>query len=279
RGSLVKEFVEAADLLEARDIPIAQRIKTVRSGLKRNSALLRLAPDAARKPARRLERSINAVRNELGQVRDILAMAEALDDLKPGRKPQRRASDIQLIGKWRSWFSQRSGQSLLGRGIDRQAAILRKAARLAARLPRGCAEDQEIVDKFHRDYRRARRRMPNEANAEDTDGLHRFRRAVIDHRYELELLLPGASERVDELEALRRSLGAIQDLEMLKDAICERSDGMDSDRLWKLADRRQHSRARKAIRLAAPLFDKKTRRLWPENPIFYGTVAMPAHAR
>jgi CHAD domain-containing protein len=272
RDALVHDLFASANLLCSDELSLQNRIKLVRSGLKRSQAMLRLAPASIRAGCRKLEEQLHGARRDLGDARDAQAVLEALDDLRPGRSSKRRSADRTLIRDWRSWLAldqARTLRTLSGSTLARETARLRMTARSLAKRPLRYASDQDIVELFRSDYRRARKHMPCAHAARRPQDLHRFRQAVIDHRYQLEFLLPVASERIKALEKLRRLLGAFQDLEMLKCAIDEREDGPDPDRLQRLVRRRQRQRLNGAVRVACLLFDGKAKDMWPRDPIFY----------
>jgi CHAD domain-containing protein len=277
--ALVSDLVVSASLLCSDELSLQKRIKLARSRLKRSQAMLRLAPASIRAGCKKLERQLHFGRRDLGEARDAQAVLEALDDLRPGRSPKRRSADRKLIQDWRCWLAlnqARTLRALSGEDIVRETAGLRMTAKsLAKRLLRS-ASDQEVVELFRSDCRRARKRMPGAHAAQHPQELHRFRQAVIDHRYQLEFLLPVASQRIMALEKLRRRLGAFQDLEMLKYAVDARENGPDPDRLQRLVRRRQRKRLNGAMRLARQLFDGRAKNIWPHDPMFYGAASNPS---
>jgi CHAD domain-containing protein len=275
RDALVSDLVASASLLGSDELSLQNRIRLVRSRLKRSQAMLRLAPASIRAGCKKLDEQLHVARRDLGEARDAQAVLEALDDLRPGRSPKRRSADRKLIQDWRSWLAlnqARALRTLSGEEIARETARLRMTAESLAKRSLRSASDQEIVEQFRSDYRRARERMPGAHAGRHPKDLHRFRQAVIDHRYQLEFLLPAASERAKALEKLRRRLGAFQDLRMLKRAVVEREGGSDPDRLQRLVRRRQRKRSSSAMRLARQLFDGRTQDTWPLDPMFYGAA-------
>jgi CHAD domain-containing protein len=281
RDALVSDLDESARLLELDELPLPKRIKLVRSRLKRSQAMLRLAPAPLKAGARKLAEQLHVVRRNLGGARDAQAMLEALDDLRPGRSQKQRLADRKLIQDWHSWLSfnqQRALQVLDDEQIAREIGRLREIAKSLGKGSSNYTADQEIVFRFRKDYRRARKRIPSAHNARCPQDLHRFRKAVIDHRYQLEFLMPAASERVNALEKLRRFLGSFQDLEMLKRAVVERNDGSDLDRILKLIRKRQKSCIKKAKHWARGLFDGKAQDVLPRD-LCTGSAARSSTAR
>jgi CHAD domain-containing protein len=268
RVALVSDLDESAKLLESDELPLQKRIKLVRSRLKRSQAMLRLARASIKAGNHELAEQLHVVRRNLGGARDAQAMLEVLDDLRPGRSPKRRSPDRKLIQDWRSWLSFNQARALQMLDDDQIAieiARLREIAKSLGKRSTDHAAGQEIAFRFRKDYRRARKRMPGSHAARCPQDLHRFRKAVIDHRYQLEFLLPVASERLSALEKLRRLLGTFQDLEMLKRAVVERNDGPDLDRILKLVRKRQKNRVKKAKHLARRLFGGKAQDALPRD--------------
>ncbi len=263
RQAIRDNLAAMADHLESVEQPLPARVKFVRSNLKRSLSLLRLAPDRLQHEAQRDGEQIRSIRRNLREACDSQALSESLGGLRPGRSRKHHSADLALLAAWRSILGAHQSattKSITESWLRTQASRLR---RLASTMP--CAKsikDADIVDRFRADYRRARRRR----SAVQDGGprkLHRLRQAVVDHRFQLELVFPRARDALPELEKLRRALGAYQDLEMLRNAVRDTPDGPDPGRLLKLIRRRQRRRLRRAGKLTRRLFGTATRRMWP----------------
>jgi len=273
RHELARELNAVAELLASPKTPLAKRIRLVRSRLKRSQAILRLAPDLLQPEANGLRHRLSAIRDDLGRARDAEAMVEAIGNLRCGGGRKRRDADKAIIRAWRRNLLEQHRKAVAdfdNSVIESVAASLRHCTAVIARAPRSPDEDPNIVERFRNGYRRARKRLLPRATGARPDELHRFRKAVVVHRYQLEFMLPGAADRIEELEALRRRLGKVQDLEMLKTTVRKRSnhDG-ECERLIRLAERRQRKHTRKAIRAARRLLDRRTSHAWPRETAFY----------
>lgn len=280
--SITTNLRDMADRLEAIDRPLHERVKSVRSGLKCSIALLRLAPDSLREQARLASDRIKAVRDKLGDARDRQAVVESLEQLRPSREPSRRAADLRLIEGWRRRLQSDRRAALDQLDGDPIAAASRRIRRIATTMERerrSNGADDEIVGRFRRDYRRARRRASIATADGKAASLHRLRRAIVDHRYQLQLLLPGATARLEKLERLRRALGRFQDLAMLKAVVDDSAGSLYPDRLGRLIRRLQPQHRRRAEKLARRLFRMRTRHLWPTEPTFYGAGGAGQHKK
>ncbi len=273
RHELARELRAVAAFLASQETPPAERIRLVRSRLKRSQAILRLAPDLLQPEARALRHRLSAIRDDLGRARDAEAMAEAIGNLRTAGGRRRRDSDKAIIRAWRKNLLEQHRKAVADFDksvIESVAASLRHCAAVIARTPRSPDEDQNIIGRFRKGYRRARKRLPSHSSRLRPDELHRFRKAVVVHRCQLEFMLPDAADRVEELEALRRRLGKVQDLEMLKTTVRKRSDhDGECERLIRLAERRQRKQTRKALRIARALLDRRTSHAWPRETAFY----------
>jgi CHAD domain-containing protein len=108
-------------------------------------------------------------------------------------------------------------------------------------------------------YRRARRAMPADWTAASPEELHEFRRRVIEHRYQMELIERAWPRLVrlwiDEAQRLRTRLGNFQDLAVLK-RLMEPHQPLShwQARLTPLVEARQASYVKGAARIAMRLF-------------------------
>lgn len=265
--------LDVADALEATERPLAKRLKLARSWLKCSIALLRLAPDRLKPLASRLGERLRGFRDELREAGDAQALIASLDDLRSSCEPIARSADRQIIRAWRRRLDARQSISIRALTSERIVVLAGMLRKFAIGLPetgmRG-EDDREIVRRFRKDYRRARRLSAKVGRAGGPAGPHRLRRAAVDHRYQLQFLLPAAEDRISDLEKLRRALGAFQDLEMLAAAVRDHPEGDNPRRMLQLIGKRQKKRLRRARRLAARLFRGRSRKVWPDDPVFYG---------
>jgi CHAD domain-containing protein len=124
-----------------------------------------------------------------------------------------------------------------------------------------------LAGELAKTYRRGRRAMPADWTSASPEDLHEFRRRVIEHRYQMELLVPAwprlARLWIDEAQRLRTRLGNFQDLVVLK-RLMEPHQPLSHwrARLTPLVEARQASYVKGAARIA--------RRLFAESPKAFG---------
>lgn len=268
--AIAEDLGAARELILDGKAPLAGRVKQVRSRLKRSQALLRLAPAAFAAEADAASDRVRAVRRKLGAARDAQARLEALGDVLrdivdregPGAASRFAGTRARLAAAAR-----KAGAMLRDEDVAATAALLIEARGMLARTPCDRAAGTEIIDHFRQEYRRARRRRPRRSERFDAGRLHRFRAAAVAQLYQSDLVAPDDA-RQERLGRIRRLLGKVQDLQMLRDALVADSGlaaPAESRRLDKLARLGQRRRAAMARRLARALFRQPTRRFWPKD--------------
>jgi CHAD domain-containing protein len=117
----------------------------------------------------------------------------------------------------------------------------------------------DIADTLSETYRRARRAIPHSWDDIAAEELHEFRRRVVEHRYQMELIEPAWPRLgriwVEEAQRLRTRLGKYQDLAVLTlKAAPHQPLAHWRSKLMPLIAFRQHEHAMAAKRVAARLF-------------------------
>lgn len=118
---------------------------------------------------------------------------------------------------------------------------------------------EDLADRLAQTYRRARRAIPEDWESVHAEDLHEFRRRVIEHRYQMELVEPAwprfGRMWVEEAQRLRTRLGAYQDLEMLRALTAPHQPlARWRSRILPMIAARQAEHAKSASRVAARLF-------------------------
>ena len=99
-----------------------------------------------------------------------------------------------------------------------RAALATATARIGA-WPLDGTRFPDIAARLAQGYRRARRRVPDDWFQTNAEALHELRQCVVDHRYQMELVVPlwprAGRLWVEEAQRLRERLGTCQDLAVL----------------------------------------------------------------
>ncbi|BAR98581.1 CHAD domain-containing protein [Blastochloris viridis] len=215
--ALIAGLDEAAAAVEPGHCRDDVAIHEFRKAIKRHRALLRLT-ETARGGAAAERREAGALARRLSGARDLTASLEGLEDIL----------DKQLI---RAELAAPVRAALETTRKAAEAAHLDDAVRAEVRafLARARAEAAKIADAdipvrslilaIAKGYRRMVNAAPADWSAAPAESLHELRKAVVIHRYQMELaqpLWPRPIELwIDEVQKLRDRLGQNQDLEAL----------------------------------------------------------------
>ena len=220
RAALIAAVAEAARQYPHLSEPAPQSVHDVRRTLKQARAIARLFLKCIGEPARVTIAALAATRRQVGRARDLDAMKLRLEKLAP---PSEYGAPLALA----------IARERLAAGRARGAfAASATRARLGAIVRRVQAWDlsavgaDEMVDAVVRTYRQARRRGRFAFETGEPAALHRLRSRVVDLRYQLAALAPAwpaaLNAQAEELNALRDTLGAFNDLEVLAKFATER---------------------------------------------------------
>jgi CHAD domain-containing protein len=208
------------------DLRRPEAIHDFRKAIKRLRPLLRLLEPIAGTPARALRRETGALSDLLDAARDLQGARDALHELGgPGllRKTVLQAARARLdeacsAAEAEALAADPTAQ--LHAGLDHAAATIE-----GWRLER--VGFDAFAGSLTRTYRAARRAVPDDWTATSSEALHRLRRRVIEHRYQMVLIKPLwpklGKAWIAEAENLRNALGAHHDLAGL--AALTRGDG------------------------------------------------------
>ena len=258
RAALTAVVAEAAQQYPHLGDPAPQRVHDVRRTLKQARAIARLFLKSMGEPARVTIAALAATRRQVGRARDLDAMKLRLEKLAP---PSEFAAPLAAAirrerlaaGRARGDFAARASRPRLN-------AIVK---RVEAWDLSGFASE-EMVEAVARTYRQARRRGRLAFETGEPAALHALRSRVVDLRYQLAALAPAwpaaLNAQAEELDALRDTLGAFNDLEVLAKFAAERGE-LPAAALADLMDR-LGSKQKKLKRRAKIAFD----RLFAEAP-------------
>jgi len=251
-------LAEGRAALLAAEIENSTAIHDYRKAMKRWRAYLRLLEPLV-PGAEGLRAEARDLAKKLSHSRDLQAALDALADLPEGELPPtslatmrdrieaaQRTTQIGLTAEMRTLLQ--DGLSDAAAGIDRWALDAVRFRDLAGALT------------HH--YRRARHARPRSWEQASADDLHRLRRRVVEHRYQMELVEPTWPRLgklwVAEAQRLRERLGSYQDLVVLGSLAAPRAPLAPwRGRLAPLIEARQAEVATSARRLADRLFAER----------------------
>lgn len=215
-----QQLFESLDRIHGSDVETA--VHDVRVASRRLNSILGLAAELiGRKPVQSIRQELSEMRRALGEIRDLHIQAEYLaqhSDTLPamaGRLESLRAREARALKKALRQLSAVKKRKLARRleGIDALVAALVESAEnwqdCLGMLSRATAERFAAV--------LAQR---DQTNAEEPTSLHRLRVAFKKFRYRAEVVgqleePPRAAEHGEAMKTLQRTLGELQDLEVI----------------------------------------------------------------
>ncbi len=237
-------------------------VHDLRKVLKRWRAILRLIGPVVGDEAEVLRIEARDLAREMASARDGRAALEALSDLGediPTLSERSRASIAERLTRIGASAEAASITPMLK---ARVSEALARAANAVERWPIADFDSIEATRQLTTTYRRARDAMPAIWEQASPEELHRFRRRVVEHRYQMELVEPVWPKLirlwVAESQRLRDRLGAHQDLAVLQRMIEPHQPLAPwRSRLTPLIADRQGAHVAAARRLAGRLFAEK----------------------
>jgi CHAD domain-containing protein len=257
---------DARQALAGTDLTDAEVVHELRKAFKRWRALLRLLAKPLGEPADRLRIEARDLMRSLASARDAQAALDALADL------QENASEVPAPLSAKSMETVRTRLTAIRDAAEltsvtpelraRLLAYLDEAARALDSWPLQSIPFATIVDGLLVTYSRARHLIPNDWDGCDPEHLHALRRRVVEHRHQMELIVPlwprFGEVWVEEAQRLRGRLGSCQDLLMLVNFTAPRQPLAPwRSRLAPMIEHRRKAHLKAAERLAGRLFAEK----------------------
>jgi len=259
RAAIARVLDEARATLARADGAEAAAIHDFRKSMKRWRALLRLLEPCIGASATELRGTARDLARRLATARDAQSALEALDDLGEALPPRTRSAVAARLEQAR-----RSTEAIVldDAGRETLAAGLAMAERGVKEWPLDTVTFAALARSLAATYRRARSAIPADWHKASADELHEFRKRVIAHRYQMELVEPIWPRLgklwVAEAQRLRDRLGTYQDLHVLAELTAPGEIlARWHDRLAAPITARQRKHLRAADRLAARLFAEK----------------------
>jgi CHAD domain-containing protein len=238
----------------------AEAVHDFRKAMKRWRAFLRLVEPLPE--ARRLRIEARDAARGLADARDRQAAIDALDDLRENAG-RLSASTLNAI-RARIEEVKRAAEitTLTPAMRERLLSTVKAGADAVACWPLDGLQFADVARQLTETYRRARRAVPVDWRQATARELHRLRRRVVEHRYQMELVVPLWPRLgrlwVEEAQRMRDRLGAYQDLVVLSQlAASEPAFASWGSRLAPVIAERQAALVWAAVRLAGRLFAER----------------------
>jgi CHAD domain-containing protein len=190
----------------------AERVHDFRRAMKSWRALLRLLEPFVGEAAKRLRDEARDLAGALAGPRDAQSALDALEDVeKHGLALSARSvADIR-----------KAAETTLNPDMRlRLNGALEEAEAQVERWPLHLLTFEDVADQLARFYRAARGLTPTDWSAADGEALHEFRKRVVIHRYQMDIIEPlwprFTKMWTGEAQRLRDRLGKHQDLLMLE---------------------------------------------------------------
>jgi len=263
-GMLSRALTQATEgarkALDVEDSVVA--VHEIRKSFKRLRGLLRLVRGRQMQPARELRRTLANAARQLSGARDQAAQREAMDDLvaKAGVAP----AVCKVAMRELAPAEAADDDDALARNRAALATLIDDCLDAAPRLA-GSMAPKALLAALGEDYDKARS-TGQDVDIEDAEGLHELRKAVVNHRYQMELFTPfwPAQGKLweAELQRLREKLGKHHDLAVLIERLNDSPPTTVATRKWhtplhEAAQARQQRLAMSAMRLHARLFAER----------------------
>ncbi len=248
--------------LDTPDVTDAVAVHDLRKALKRWRAILRLIAPVVGEEAEVLRIEARELARQMAIARDGRAALEAFTDLGddlPTLSPRTRATIVERLGGIGASVEAATLTPALKAQVG---AALADAADAVERWPIDRFDSAEATKQLTITYRRVCDSIPEGWSIATPEELHRFRRRVVEHRYQMELvesLWPKLIRLwIGEAQRLRDRLGSHQDLVVLQHLIEPHQPLAHwRSRLTPLIAARQADHVTSAKRLTGRLFAEK----------------------
>ncbi|HMN51713.1 MAG TPA: CHAD domain-containing protein [Xanthobacteraceae bacterium] len=220
-SAIAREILNEAKLgIEDPANDTAVAVHEFRKSNKRWRAYLRLLSDHFGEGAKSLRAAAGDTARPLGGARDLRSTIDALADIRAVAIDLTERSYATILEKIQAMQAQAEASSINSGQRRAIGLTVEKWAATVSLWDFGGIEFADLASSLTKGYRRAKREIPDDWDEATIDELHRFRRRVIDHRYQMELIEPLWPKMgklwVEEAQRLRDALGRHRDLENLR---------------------------------------------------------------
>ena len=221
---VARELESAVATIKAAPLRSARSVHTVRKHLKKARAIVRMLEEEFGKDFKPLIGRLRGAARRLSAFRDADVCLETLDALR-GRYPRVLTPAVTGSVQRALEAHRRRARSRLEHALPVVLSMLRASAAPISRGVRHAADPEAVREGMARGYRRARKALETTTLAGERGGdaaLHRWRRRVKDHWYQMRLLEgldAHAGPRVRALKRLETWLGDHHNLVVLDDLV------------------------------------------------------------
>jgi CHAD domain-containing protein len=199
---------------------------------------------------------------KLGGARDLRSTIDALEDIREEAYELNDAALSTISERIKSLQADAEAKDIGAGGFSAIGEVVSKWSRSVSLWNFNRIEFSEVSKSLADGYRRARNAMPEDWHDAGVEELHDFRKRVIDHRYQMDLVEPlwprMAKLWVDEAQRLRDALGMHRDLANLRALAGPRQPlARFRSKLSPPIERRQALHLAKAAKLASRIFADK----------------------
>jgi CHAD domain-containing protein len=241
----------------------ATAVHDFRKAMKRWRALLRLLEPLLAEEDKALRPQARDLARSLAHARDAHAALAGLEDA--GEESALSPRSLATLRHRLAEMQRRAELSALTG--DKREQLRDALATASARIeqwPLDGVAFPDVTARLAWSYRRARRRAPDDWSTAEVEALHELRQCVVEHRYQMELVVPlwprVGRLWVEEAQRLRDRLGACQDLAVLARMIAPHAPlARWRSRLAPMIAARRAVHIEHARRLARRLFAERPR--------------------
>lgn len=212
-------IADARHSLSDTQLSDAEAVHEVRKALKRWRALMRLLSGPLGDQAEQMRLEARELMRALSSARDAQSTLDALADLAKADVPISEVSMETIRGRVAAMKASAEQAGFTPDMRDRLTRYLDFAALSLDRWPLDAIDFDAVADRLTATYRRARQLIPEKWQDTDAEHLHDFRRRVVEHRHQMDLVehrLPRLGKAwAEQAQRLRNRLGACQDLAVL----------------------------------------------------------------
>jgi CHAD domain-containing protein len=255
-------LTEAKDAITDPERGTAAAVHDFRKAIKRWRSYLRFLTPHFGEGCKALQAEARDTAKKLGGARDLRSTIDALEDIREAAYELNDTALATILARIKSLQAEAEAREIGANGFEAIAGEVSKWSLTVSLWNFNRIEFSEISASLGQGYRRARNAMPDDWREAGEEELHDFRKRVIDHRYQMELIEPlwprMAKLWVDEAQRLRDALGMHRDLANLR-ALAGPLQPLARFRskLVPPVERRQEVHLAKAAKLAARIFADK----------------------